>query len=85
MASVSTMLSGASIVLAVTVRPRLWFVAIAQIFRLAPTKWWARAPFLPIPSKKYIRFRAQTQYGGHSAPIETKDVLSYLYWLRDFR
>lgn len=77
--------SGGAIVMAVAVRPRLWIVAIVQLFRLAPTKWWARAPFLPIPTDEYMSFRAQTQYGGHAQKIESKDVVSYLNWLRDFR
>lgn len=81
----STLQNWASIVLAVLVRPRLWGVAITQIFRLAPNKWWARAPFLPIPTAQYLKFRAQTQYGGQSGVIKTKDVLSYLNWIRDFR
>jgi len=79
------MRSGASIVLAVAVRPHLWFVAITQLFRLAPSQWWARAPFLPIPTREYVKFRSQTQDGGQAMPIKSEDVLSYLNWLRDFR
>ena len=85
MAIVSSMKSGASIVLAVVVRPRLWSIAVTQLFRLVPRNWWRRSPFLPIPSQSYIRFRKQTQYGGNNHPIEVRDVLSYLNWLRDLR
>jgi len=85
MAVVSGMKSGASIVLAVVVRPKLWFIAMVQLIRLVPRSWWRRSPFLPIPSRSYIRFRKQTQYGGDSGPIEVRDVLSYLNWLRDLR
>jgi hypothetical protein len=55
------------------------------LFRLAPSQWWARAPFLPIPTREYVKFRSQTQYGGQAMPIKPEDVLSYLNWLRDFR
>lgn len=79
------MKSGASIIAAVVVRPQLWAVAITQVFRLSPSRWWARAPFLPIPTRSYLRFRAQTQYGGEAHQIAVKDVLSYLNWLKDFR
>jgi len=85
MGATSTPRIGAGVLIAVIVRPKLWFVAIAQLFRLAPSRWWARRPFLPIPTRQYLRFRSQTQYGGGQTKIETKDVLSYLYWLRDFR
>jgi hypothetical protein len=85
MAIVSSMKSGASIVLAVVVRPNLWFIAVTQLFRLVPRNWWQQSPFLPIPSKSYIRFRKQTQYGGNNHSIEPRDVLSYLKWLRDSR
>jgi len=40
---------------------------------------------LPIPTREYVKFRSQTQYGGQAMPIEPEDVLSYLNWLRDFR
>jgi len=85
MAGLSTIKSGASIVCAVAIRPQLWSVAITQLFRLAPRSWWRRSPFLPIPTRQYLKFRAQTQYGGDLHKIEVDDVLSYLNWLRDFR
>ena len=85
MATLSTMKSGTSIVCAVAIRPKLWSVAVTQLFRLAPRSWWRRSPFLPIPNKQYLRFRTQTQYGGDAHQIEVRDVLSYLNWLRDFR
>jgi hypothetical protein len=85
MAIVSGMKSGASIVLAIIVRPHLWSIAVIQLFRLVPRSWWRQAPYLPIPTQAYLRFRKQTQYGGINHPLQVRDVLSYLNWLRDLR
>lgn len=81
----SGMRSGAAIVVAVLFRPSLWATALTQAFRLIPRRWWARAPFLPLPTSDYIRFRVQTQYGDQNHVIEVDDVLSYLNWLKDAR
>jgi len=76
------------VVRAVLVRPGLWFTAVRQIGRLAPSRWWAKRPFLPIPSAEYLEFRLVTQYGGgHGEPLrrpEADDVVAYLQWCRDF-
>ena len=75
--------SGAAIVIAVLCRPSLWITALTQLFRLTPRRWWARAPFLPVPTREYIRFRVLTQYGERGHTLEVADVLSYLRWLKD--
>ena len=49
--------------MAVVARPRLWPAALRQAVRLAPSRWWSRAPFLPVPDRAYVRFRLTTQYG----------------------
>jgi len=81
----SVMRSGAAIVVAVLFRPSLWATALTQAFRLIPRRWWARSPFLPLPTRDYIRFRVQTQYGDQDHVVEVADVLSYLNWLKDAR
>lgn len=77
-----------AIVGAVLVRPGLWTTAVRQMFRLAPRRWWARAPFLPIPKADYLEFRLVTQYGGgHGQPgadIRPVDVVDYLEWCKDW-
>ena len=75
--------SGAAIVIAVLCRPSLWITALTQLFRLTPRRWWARAPFLPVPTREYIRFRVLTQYGERGHTLEVADVLSYLRWLKE--
>ena len=75
--------SGAAIVIAVLCRPSLWITALTQLYRLTPRRWWARAPFLPVPTREYIRFRVLTQYGERGHTLEVADVLSYLCWLKE--
>lgn len=69
---------------AVLVRPPLWSTAVRQIFLLAPSRWWATAPFLPIPDASYLAFRFQTMYGDPNAAPDAKDVLTYLAWCKSF-
>ena len=80
---ISGIRSGAAIVIAVLCRPSLWITALTQLFRLTPRRWWARAPFLPVPTREYIRFRVLTQYGERGHTLEVADVLSYLLWLKE--
>lgn len=73
------------VVAAVLVRPRLWFVAVRQVFVLAPNGWWHRWPILPLPDPAYLRFRLLTAYGATDHPPEPGDVVAYLGWCRDWR
>ena len=77
-----------SVVGAVIRRPSLWVTALRQIALLAPRRWWASAPFLPVPPKNYIEFRLVTQYGGgHGEPqddIRPVDVVDYLRWCKQW-
>ncbi|HVX22934.1 MAG TPA: hypothetical protein VHB02_16440 [Acidimicrobiales bacterium] len=73
----------ATVVAAVAVRPRLWPVAVALLFRLAASGWWRRWPPVPAPDAAYWRFRMVTAYGGSGdAPPRKQDVVSYLAWCR---
>lgn len=82
------MLLRPAILLAVLARPSLWVTAARQVARLAPRRWWSRAPFLPVPQADYLEFRLVTQYGGgHGAPgadIRAHDVVDYLGWCREW-
>lgn len=67
------------VVLAVVVRPSLWFVALRQSWRLARADWWRHPPFLPVPDRGVVEFRLATAYGldGHAS---VDDVIRYLRW-----
>lgn len=63
-------------------RPQLWATAFRMWRRTTPRGWWRRAPFLPVPSGEYLRFRLVTQYGSVDHPIDADDVLNYLAWCK---
>jgi len=67
---------------AVVRTPTLWLTALRQARRMVPRAWWRQAPFLPVPSRAYLRFRLETQYGGSGA-VASEDVITFLRWCRD--
>jgi hypothetical protein len=71
-----------AVVLAVIVRPWLWATAVRQVGQLAPTGWWRRWPFLPLPDREYLAFRLQTAYGTPEGPPRAADVVGFLTWRR---
>jgi hypothetical protein len=74
-----------TVVFAVARHPSLWATAIRQAGRLVPSRWWTRAPYLPVPSREYLEFRLVTQYGDISRRPEAQDVVNYLRWCRDWQ
>lgn len=78
----------AAVVAAVAVRPSLWPAGVRQVLLLAGRRWWARPPFLPLPTPAYLRFRLVTAYGGDGTDAEAAtvaaDVVSYLRWCREW-
>ena len=69
---------------AVARRPRLWRTAVRQMRRTAAPGWYRRAPFLPVPSGDYLRFRLVTQYGQPDHHPVAADVVNYLAWCRQW-
>ena len=67
---------------AVARHPSLWPVAVRQWRRTTPVGWWRRRPFLPVPSREYLRFRLLTQYGDSETGATGADVVNYLAWCR---
>ena len=70
---------------AVARRPGLWPTAVRPALVLAPDRWWARRPFLPLPDRRYLRFRLVTQYGDADHPPVARDVVDYLSWCQQMR
>lgn len=67
---------------AVAVRPVLWTTAVRQLWRLRRGSWWRQAPFLPVPTPEYLRFRLVTAYGDPDRAPLIADVVTYLHWCR---
>ncbi|HLI15074.1 MAG TPA: hypothetical protein VKV23_03355 [Acidimicrobiales bacterium] len=72
-------------VLAVVARPDLWPTALRLVASLAPDGWWRRAPFLPVPDRRWLAFRLTTAYGAPDATPRPADVVEHLAWLREER
>lgn len=68
----------------VIARPWLWVTGLRQALRLAPSGWWRRKPYLPLPAEDYLSFRLQTQYGGGSSGPTGHDLVAYLEWCRRY-
>ena len=59
-------------------RPLLWPTALRQARAMAPSGWWRRRPFLPVPTADYLALRAVTQYGDAGRAPAAVDVIAYL-------
>ena len=66
-------------------RPDLWCTAVRQARALAPSGWWRRPPFLPLPDRRYLAFRMETMYGDAGHRPAPADVVAYLDWCRSHR
>jgi hypothetical protein len=74
-----------SLVLAVVRRPDLWATAARTAIELSPTRWWRRAPYLPLPDDGWMHFRLETAYGGDgTGPMRPEDLVTFLEWKRHF-
>ena len=73
------------VLVAIVGRPHLWLTALIVARRMIPDRWWSRRPFLPIPSRAYLRFRKEAYYGDAQTPFAPADVLRYLSWVRAWK
>ena len=64
-------------------RPQLWSVALRSVSRMAPTGWYRRQPYLPVPSPGYLGFRLETMYGSADHRPEPADLVRWLAWCRN--
>lgn len=49
-------------------------------WRFRDRKWTRRFPFLPLPSRDYVRWRMHTAYGAYDAVPPVDDVVRYARW-----
>ncbi len=68
--------------IAVVRRPRLWRTAVSTLAALAPSGWWKRPPFLPIPNEDLVNWRLTTAYGSTDTALDEADLVAYLEWRR---
>ena len=56
-------------------------LALARVgWRFRRRDWYRRAPFLPLPSGEYLRWRMHTAYGNDHAVPPADDVVRYARW-----
>jgi hypothetical protein len=74
------------LLLTLTLRALVNPAVAADLLRVAwryrRIRWYARAPFLPIPDGTYLRWRLYTAYGDESVVPPAADVLRYARWTR---
>ena len=77
-----------AVIAAVAMRPKLWPVSLATMWRMAPKRWWVRHPYLPVPDSDFLRFRLTTMYGGDGSGDPERigiDVVAWLDWCRSWK
>jgi hypothetical protein len=60
--------------------PALAAALLRVAWRFRRRRWFQRAPFLPLPDKKYLRWRMLTAYGDPDAVPSPDDVARYARW-----
>ena len=50
-------------------------------WRFRARGWYRRPPFLPLPSREYVRWRMYTAYGDYDAVPPAEDVIRYARWV----
>ena len=63
-------------------RPALLGPMLAAAWRFRARGWWRRAPFLPLPSRKYLEWRLETAFGSADAVPDAGQLERYLRWTR---
>jgi len=63
-------------------RPRLALDLLATLWAFRRRDWLRRFPFLPVPSRDYLRWRMHTVYGDDDAVPPADDVVRFVRWRR---
>jgi hypothetical protein len=66
-------------------RPGQWPEAIRAGWAMRRGRWWAKPPFLPLPERDYVSWRAATAYGSEQTDATAQDLVSYLGWRKRLR
>lgn len=61
-------------------RPSTGVALLTVAWRFRRRGWWRRAPFLPLPSRDYVRWRMHTAYGESDIVPPADDVERYARW-----
>jgi hypothetical protein len=73
----------AHLALRAALRPRLALDLLRTAWAFRRRRWWARAPFLPLPDATYLRWRMHTAYADENAVPPADDVVRFARWRRE--
>ncbi|MCC7133795.1 MAG: hypothetical protein IT352_14140 [Gemmatimonadales bacterium] len=65
------------------VNPRLALDLVRTAWAFRRRRWWAQAPFLPVPDPTYLRWRMYTAYGDEAAVPPVNDIVRFARWRRE--
>ena len=65
------------------VNPRLAVDLLRTAWAFRRRRWWASAPFLPIPDRTYLEWRMYTAYADEHAVPPVRDVVRFARWRRE--
>ena len=63
--------------------PRLGLDLLRTLWAFRRRRWWAQAPFLPLPDRTYLRWRMYTVYADEEAVPPVEDVVRFARWRRE--
>ena len=66
-------------------RPWLIPAMLAAAWAFRANRWYRQPPFLPMPSRAYMRWRMETAYGDGNTVVPSVDLERYLRWGSDRR
>ena len=61
--------------------PTLAVDLLRVAWRFRARGWYRRFPFLPLPSRPYVRWRMHTAYGDYDSLPSVDDVIKYARWV----
>jgi hypothetical protein len=64
------------------VNPPLAVDLLSVAWRFRARDWYRHTPFLPLPDRKYLRWRMYTAYGDFDAVPSADEVVRYARWAR---
>lgn len=73
----------ARLALHAAIRPRLALDLLRTGWAFRRRRWWAAAPFVPLPDRTYLRWRMYTAYGDEAAVPPAEDVIRFARWRRE--
>ncbi len=66
-------------------RPGLWPAMLSTAWAFRARGWYRRPPFLPLPSREYMRWRMETAYGDPDAVAPRDEIVRFVTWSVEMR